>query len=49
MLRSSTLRRLGAMLLLACVVTISTSGCLLVPVPVDGGGGHHHHRDRDRW
>jgi len=45
MLRSSTLRRLGAMLLLACVVTISTAGCL-VPFPVGGGGGHHHHRGR---
>ena len=37
------LRRLGVMFLLACVVSISTAGCLLVPV---GGGGHHH---RGRW
>jgi hypothetical protein len=38
------LRRLGVMFLLACVVSISTAGCLLVPVPV--GGGYHHHRGR---
>ncbi len=48
MTRSSVLRRLGATFLLACVVTISTAGCLLVPIPVGGGGrggGHH----RGRW
>ena len=39
------LRRLGVTFLLACVVSITTAGCLLVPVPV-GGGGHHH---RGRW
>ena len=42
------LRRLGVMFLLACVVSISTAGCLLVPFPVGRGGGHHH-RDRGRW
>src|SRR5438552_3271359 len=42
------LRRLGVIFLLACVVSISTAGCLLVPFPVGWGGGHHH-RDRGRW
>jgi hypothetical protein len=42
MTRSNLLRRLGVTFLLACVVSISTAGCLLVPVPVGGGGGHHH-------
>jgi hypothetical protein len=42
--RSNVLRRLVTTFLLACVVTISTAGCLLVPIPVDGGhGGYHHH------
>jgi hypothetical protein len=45
MTRSNVFRRLGVMFLLACVVSISTAGCLLVPVPV-GGGSHHH---RGRW
>jgi hypothetical protein len=45
MARSSVLRRLGATFLLACLVTISTAGCLLVPVPVGGHGGYH----RGRW
>ena len=43
---SNVFRRLGVMFLLACVVSISTAGCLLVPVPVGGGGGHRHH---GRW
>jgi hypothetical protein len=42
--RPKVLRRLAAMFLLACVVTISTAGCLLVPVPVGPGHGYHH-----RW
>lgn len=46
MARTSVLRRLGATFLLACVVGISTAGCLLVPVPVGGGRGGHHH---GRW
>jgi hypothetical protein len=46
MTRSKLLRRLGVTFLLASVVSISTAGCLLVPVPVGGGGGHHH---RGRW
>ncbi len=36
----TTMKRFGAMLLLVAIVSIGTSGCLLVPVPVDG---HHHH------
>jgi hypothetical protein len=45
--RPNVLRRLAATFLLACVVTISTAGCLLVPIPVGGGhGGYHHH---GRW
>jgi len=45
MKREHTLRRLMLTLLLASVVGVSVSGCLLaVPYPV--GGGHHHHRDR---
>jgi len=46
MARTSVLRRLGATLLLACVVGVSTAGCLLVPVPVGPGRGYHHH---GRW
>ena len=46
MQRPNVLRRLAAMVLLACVVTISTAGCLLVPFPVGGHGGYHH---RGRW
>jgi hypothetical protein len=46
MLRTTVLRRLSATLLLACVVGISTAGCLLVPVPVPVGPGRHHH---GRW
>jgi len=42
--RSSVLRRLATVFLLACAVTISTAGCLLVPVPVFPGHGYHH-----RW
>jgi len=30
------------MLLLGAIVSISTSGCLLVPVPVDGRHYHWH-------
>jgi hypothetical protein len=44
MTRPSVLRRLGVMFLLACIVSISTAGCLLVPVPA--GGGYRHHRGR---
>ena len=35
---------LATMFLLACLVTISTAGCLLVPVPVGPAHGYHH-----RW
>jgi len=35
-------RRFAPILLLMAIVSIGTSGCLLVPVPV--GGGHHHYR-----
>jgi hypothetical protein len=38
------LRRLATMFLLSCLVTISTAGCLLVPVPVGPGHGYHHGR-----
>jgi len=44
MSRSKTLRRLGAMLLLVCFVSLGTSACILVAVPVPVRGGHHH-----RW
>lgn len=42
--RANVLRRLAATFLLASVVTISTAGCLLVPVPVGWGHGGYHHR-----
>jgi hypothetical protein len=45
-MEAKALRRLATMFLLACVVTISTAGCLLVPIPVGGHGGYHHH---GRW
>jgi hypothetical protein len=35
-------RRFAPILLLMAIVSIGTSGCLLVPVPV--GGGYHHYR-----
>lgn len=45
MTRTTVLRRLGVTFLLACVVGISTAGCLLVPVPVPvPGHGYHHGR-----
>lgn len=40
------IRRLATMCLLACVVMVSTAGCLLVPIPVGGGHGGYHH---GRW
>ena len=42
--RPKVLRRLATMFLLACLVTLSTAGCLLVPIPVGPGHGYHH-----RW
>jgi hypothetical protein len=46
-METKVLRRLATMFLLACVVTIGTAGCLLVPIPVGGGhGGYHQH---GRW
>jgi len=45
--RERTLRRLILTLLLASVVGISVSGCLLpIPIPVGGGGHGHHQRGR---
>ncbi len=43
-MKSKTLRRIGATLLLACFVSLGTSACILVPVPVPVRGGHFHHR-----
>jgi len=40
--RPKMLRRLATIFVLACAVTISTAGGLLVPVPVGGGHGYHH-------
>jgi len=48
MARTTVLRRLGATFLLACVVGITTAGCLLVPVPVPVGPGRGYHR-HGRW
>ncbi len=45
-------RRVALMLLLASVIGITVSGCLLVPFPVGGGGGHghgHRHEHRRGW
>ena len=35
-------RRFAPILLLMAIVSIGTSGCLLVPVPVDGRHYHWH-------
>jgi len=40
-MKLGTLRRLVPVLLLLGAVTVSATGCLLVPIPVGGGGGHH--------
>jgi hypothetical protein len=40
-------RRVVLTLLLAGMVGVTVSGCLLVPFPVGGGG--HGHRHEHRW
>jgi hypothetical protein len=47
-MKLATLRRLVPALLLLGAVTISMTGCVLVPIPVGGGGGHGHGHSR-RW
>ena len=47
-MKLATLRRLVPVFLLLGAVTISATGCLLVPIPVGGGGGGHHGRSH-RW
>jgi hypothetical protein len=42
-------RRIVLTLLLASVVGVAVSGCLLVPFPVGGGGHHHRHEQQRRW
>jgi hypothetical protein len=45
---SKKLQRVATMLVLACLVSVGVSACLLVPVPVPWGHEHHggrgHHR-----
>ncbi len=49
-MKLGTLRRLVSVFLLLGAVTVSMTGCLLVPIPVGGGGGgHHHHGHSHRW
>jgi hypothetical protein len=48
-MKLTTLRRLAPVLLLLGVASVSTTGCLLVPIPVGGGGGGHHHGRSHRW
>jgi len=43
-MKLATIRRLLPVLLLLGAATVSTSGCLLIPIPVGGGGHHHGHR-----
>jgi hypothetical protein len=48
-MKLTTLRRLVPALLLLGALTVSMTGCLLVPIPV-GGGGHHGGRGHShRW
>ncbi len=47
-----TLRRFTVTVLLAGLVAITLSGCLLVPVPFPAGGGHghgHRHHHERGW
>jgi hypothetical protein len=44
---TTVFRRIVLTLLLASMVGVTVSGCLLVPFPV-GGGGHGHRHER-RW
>ncbi len=49
-MKLGTLRRLVPALLLLGALTVSMTGCLLVPIPVGGGGGHHGGRGHShRW
>ena len=45
MLKIVQWRRVVVTMLLAGVVGLTLSGCVILPVPV-GGGGHRHHEGR---